>query len=77
MLRRFEEQMTVHLRREAGDNDRGNILQREFLFPFRRFANQLPVSTTNRTLRAVYADDVIGHTGMPVSEVFKISNPPS
>jgi hypothetical protein len=63
VLRRFEKEMTVQLRREAGDDDGGNILQRQrsrFRLT-RNAASQLSVAATNRTLRRIYADDVVGH----------------
>ena len=57
----FKKKLAVNGRRETGDDNGRHILQRELLFPFRRFAGQLPVFTTKRALRRVYADDVVRH----------------
>ena len=75
MLGRFEEEMAVNGRREAGDDDGCDVLQRKLLFAFRRLARQLPVFATKRALRRVYADDVVGHAEMPVSGVLTTSIP--
>ncbi len=72
VLGRFQKQFAVDDRRKTGDDDRCHVLQRKFAFTFRRFAGQLAVFATNRTLRRVYADDVVGHDAMPVSGVLTI-----
>ena len=58
----FQEKLAMDAGREAGDDDRCHVLQRQSAFAFRRFAGQLAVSATQGALRRVYADDVIGHT---------------
>lgn len=77
MLGGFQKQMAVHRRRETGDDDRRHILQRKLALAFRRLAGQLPIPATNRTLWAVYADDVIGHAGeaIPVMGTLTIASP--
>ena len=70
MLGRFQKKFAVDGGRKTGDDDGCHILQRKFLFAFRRFAGQLPVPATKRALRRVNADDVVGHAAMPVSGSF-------
>ena len=64
MLGRLQKQLAVNGCRKTGDNNGRHILQRKFLFTFRRFASQLAVSATKRALRRVYADDVVGHASV-------------
>ena len=62
MLGRFKKKLAVDGRGKTGNDNGRHILQRELLFPFRRFARQLPVFAAKRALRRVYADDVVRHT---------------
>ena len=89
LLGGFQKKLAVNGCRKTGDDDGRHILQRKFLFTFRRFAGQLAVSATQRALRRVYADDVVGHAftseffcstfssgeGTPQSGAFKTSKP--
>ena len=72
MLGGFQKKFAVNGCRETSDNDGCHVLQRKFFFTFRRLARQLSVLATNRTLRRVYADDVVGHDAMPVKVFFRI-----
>ena len=63
----LQKKLAVDAGREAGDDNGRDVLQRKFLFTFRRLAGQLAVFATKRALRRVYADDVVGHGAMPVS----------
>lgn len=61
VLGRFQEEMTVNGRREAGDDNRRDIFERKFPLAVGRFAGQLPILATERALRRINADDVVGH----------------
>ena len=71
MLGGFQKKIAVNACREAGDDNGRHILQRKFLFTFRRLAGQLSVPTTQGAVGGVNADDVVGHGffSAPVSDV--------
>ena len=59
MLGRFKDQLAVNGSGETGDNDGGDIFNRQLLFTVSSLARQLPVTATDRTLRTINADDVV------------------
>src|SRR5947207_14931962 len=75
MLGRLQKKIAMNRSREAGNNYGRHIFQRKFLFPFRRFAGQLPVPATQGALGRVDVDDVVGHDAMPVNGVLSTSIP--
>ena len=69
MLGRFEKQIAVNGRREAGDDDGRYIFQWQGLVLFAgHFAGQLAVFAAKRTLRRVYADYVVRHAFLSASD---------
>lgn len=77
MLGRLQKKLAMNRRRKTGDYNGRHVLQRKLPFAFRSFARQLPVFTTQRALRRVYADDVVGHALIPVSRLLRILARPS
>src|SRR5439155_21697380 len=70
--------MTVNIRRKTCDDDRRHILQGKDLglFVVAGLAYQLSVSATDRALRRIYADDVVGHGTCPEIDIERTFSPP-
>ena len=59
---RFQKKFAVNGRRKTGDDNGCDIFQRKFAFAFRCFTSQLAVFATQRALRRVYGNNVVGHS---------------
>jgi hypothetical protein len=57
----FQKQLGVNGGGEAGDDDGGNVFQREFTFSGICLAGELPITATQAAFGAVDVDDVVGH----------------
>ena len=61
MARGFEEQMTVDARGKTGDDNGGDVFERDLFFAGVGRADELSIATRQIDLRLVDADDVIRH----------------